>query len=621
MADKNTLIIEVDLDASKVKGDLDKFQKKADKTGTKIGKSFEKGMSSVKSKTLALAGTAAAMGAAYLTALAGRQVIDAAARQQVAVNKLETALKTAGSFSVSASKDFQKFASQLQKTSTIGDETTLEMLGFAKSLGLTNQQAKEIVSASADMSKALGIEMRSAVVNTAKTLSGMKGELGELVPSLRNLTAEQLKAGDGIKLLRKQFAGSAAGELNTFSGATESLGNVWADFQEQIGNVIVKSPAVLKVIGYLKEGVLGLIDSIEKMSSGDLIGSMIVNLAEFGGALNTFVVLPLELTFNAVKVVFNGIMTFINSAVATVGDALGAIADVGQFLGFESEMLVAFQTFRDSSKEVLDDTVESTQKSYKKLFDFKAADSIDGVVEKLKGLGTVSKETSKVMSKSMTDIDKKIGDTSKSISINMNQVMANGIANAAMSIGNALANGENAFDAFGAAVLNVIGDVAISVGKQMIAMGVALEALRFGFAALSGLGAIAAGVALVLVGSLMKSASGNLSGAATSAANSSLGGGGSAPAPSYASTGPTLAAAAAQPAEQEPDIPQASDLIPQVEGTLVDDEGPGDLFEAGPQVIVNVDTLVEDDSGSKIVELINQAFDTQGTVINKRAIA
>lgn len=612
MADDNTLIIEVDLDATKVKGDLDKFQKNAKKTGGKIGKSFEKGLGSVKTKTLALAGTAAAMGAAYLTALAGRQVIDAAARQEAAVNKLNTALKTVGDFSVEASNDFQKFASNLQNTTTVGDEATLEMLGFAKSLGVTNQQAKDIVTAATDMSKALNIDMRTAVEQTAKTLSGMQGRIASLVPEMKGLTAEQLKAGEGVLFLKKQFAGAAAGELNTFAGATESLSNVWGDFQEEIGNVIVKSPTVLKIIGFLKEGILSLIDSMSELATGDLIGSMIVGLAEFGKAVNTFVVMPLEFTFNLVKTVFNGIMTFINSAVASVGDALGAIADVGQYLGFESEMLVAFQTFRDSSKEVLDESVLNTQESYKKMFDFSAADKIDGVINKLKELGSTSTQTAKVTSKAMQSFEKQTKTTSKNVTVNVKSVLENGIVSAAMNIGTALASGESAFDAFGGSILAIMGDVAISVGKQLLLLGLGIDALMASFAAFTGAFAIGAGIALIALGGLMKSASGSLSSSASGAAKAAVSGGGGASS-SYATT---------TTAPPEEILPQENDLIPQTTGTLIDEEdGPAELVESGPQVIVNVDTLVEDDSGSKIVELINNAFDTQGTVINKRAIA
>lgn len=84
------------------------------------------------------------------------------------------------------------------------------------------------------------------------------------------------------------------------------------------------------------------------------------------------------------------------------------------------------------------------------------------------------------------------------------------------AIGNALASGENVFAAFGQAALASIGDVLVQFGKLTIAAGVAALGLN---AALSNptnpgaaLAAIAAGTALVAVGSAVKKFSANLGG-------------------------------------------------------------------------------------------------------------
>ena len=89
----------------------------------------------------------------------------------------------------------------------------------------------------------MGISLESAVMNTTKTLSGMQGELGEKLPAaFKDLTAEQLKAGEGIKFIREQFKGTAEQEADTLTGSLAQLTNAFGDLQEQLGSAL--APAI-----------------------------------------------------------------------------------------------------------------------------------------------------------------------------------------------------------------------------------------------------------------------------------------------------------------------------------------------------------------------------------------
>jgi hypothetical protein len=78
--------------------------------------------------------------------------------------------------------------------------------------------------------------------------------------------------------------------------------------------------------------------------------------------------------------------------------------------------------------------------------------------------------------------------------------LARGIAGGIQNIVQSLAAGENAFKNLGKFILGTIGDLAIQLGQFFIAEGIAVEALN----AVSGTGAIAAGAALVALGTLLK---------------------------------------------------------------------------------------------------------------------
>ena len=149
-------------------------------------------------------------------------------------------------------------ASALQKVSVFGDEATIAQMGFLASIGFTEEKIKEVIPVAMDLASATGMSLESAVRNTAKTFSGMAGELGELVPQIRNLTAEQMKAGDAVKVMGELFGGQAKAQAETYAGSVEQLKNDLGDMAESIGEIVIPvfeklSPHIKMTIDFWKE--------------------------------------------------------------------------------------------------------------------------------------------------------------------------------------------------------------------------------------------------------------------------------------------------------------------------------------------------------------------------------
>lgn len=251
MAEKNRLEIEVLLD-DKASKSLDNIQKKTDAFSDKVKKNF-----------VEIAAKTALVITAFKTfEKAISSVVEAASRQEDAVKKLNTQLEINGQYTAELSDYLIRYADELQSTTRFSNDAIIKQEAFAMAMGASADQAKQIVKVSADMAASLNIDLNAATRNVTKTLGGFAGELGEVIPSLKNLTQEQLRAGEGVNLLATLFAGAAQKDAQTFSGSIDQLKNAWDDFNKTIGNFLINNPVVKEAITGLTNGIQQLIKEI-----------------------------------------------------------------------------------------------------------------------------------------------------------------------------------------------------------------------------------------------------------------------------------------------------------------------------------------------------------------------
>lgn len=183
---------------------------------------------------------------APLTAAAGASVHLADVQMQ-AEKRLLTALK--GREDVQ--KRLIKQAGELQSRSILGDEVIIGQQAYLAALGLTEQQINDIIEASAQLSAANpNMSFESAVMNLAKTFSGLSGELGESVSGLRDLTAEEMKNGAAVQFVLDNYKGFAETVARTGLGPLGQLKGVLGDLAEEFGFVLM--PYIQSFVEWLK---------------------------------------------------------------------------------------------------------------------------------------------------------------------------------------------------------------------------------------------------------------------------------------------------------------------------------------------------------------------------------
>jgi hypothetical protein len=190
--------------------------------------------------------------------------IDAAQQQEDAIKKISQALRASGEFTKGAVKDFEEYASQIQKVSKFGDEVVLSQLAIAKSFGATNDQAKNLIQAAINLEATFGGSLEERVQQLGQTLTGTAGRLGRIIPEFQSLTKEQLRSGDALDLINQKFAGAGAAQLESYSGRVKSLSNALGDLQEEIGFSITKSTSWNSIIELTKRSIESITETIQR---------------------------------------------------------------------------------------------------------------------------------------------------------------------------------------------------------------------------------------------------------------------------------------------------------------------------------------------------------------------
>lgn len=584
-----------------IEGQLKKLEDSASQTGKKLDQSLADGFEKrIKTSFSSIAKAAAVAGAAIIASLgyALAKSVEAAGEEQDAINRLNQSLANAGTFSQQASQDILDFATQLQATTTIADDAAIGMVALARNFARSNEEAVKLTQAAVELSAATGIGLEQAVEGLGKSLTGNAGRLAQQVPLLKAFSEEQLKAGKALDAVLARFGGSAAAQVNTFNGAFAQLKNTFGDFQEAIGNLIVKSPGLVAAFRFISQTIMQLTKSLSDLGNS--------NEDVFGAFLQKAV----DVT-NFLVGIFGPIIEVIINRIGQLARALGALA--AAFVQFVTgEFAAAATTFQegvvteifDLNDEVLKTSGTEAAQSFlgglsnaiatapPLTEDFKNNVNNNIVAPMDDAVKSVNffDEVYNAVANRVAISSQKITVAFKQVKQAMFQNLVTGVQSAFSSIGSALVKGENVFAAFGKAILGMFGDIALQLGQFYLLLGIGNLWLNPGAAA----GQIAAGIGLSILGGALKALAG--------------GGGGGASAPSTASTGGGVGGGGFS--------------------SGVGDSAMGlnepERQDPGTQVAVNIQGNVLGDKrtlGREIAQALNEAFESDGAIIAKGAVA
>jgi len=113
------------------------------------------------------------------------------------------------------------------------------------SSGVGFNRLQDAIKGAIGFSVTFGTTLEEAGFAIARSMRGSSRELGGLIPEIRTLSVEQLKAGDAIEILAKKLGGAGAADRATFAGATAAAKNALTSFMETLGRFVLTKDVLL----------------------------------------------------------------------------------------------------------------------------------------------------------------------------------------------------------------------------------------------------------------------------------------------------------------------------------------------------------------------------------------
>lgn len=251
--------------------------------------------------------------------------VGAAAEAQKSLTSLNFALAQSGIYSKDVSTRFQAFAEELQGTTAFEDDLILKNAALIQSLAnLDESGLKRATAAALDLSAGLagkGLSVEAASEALGKAANGNVTALQKMGLQIQKGRDDAETFANALRAVETQFGGAARSQVQTYSGAVSQASNSFGNLTEEIGNFIVKNPAVISVINEASKIFQELTNQLQ--ANDNLIVSLSETFVSFI-RVSAFLVTMLDTTIRVFQTLF-GIIEIGLAVFAPLGYAFSAL--------------------------------------------------------------------------------------------------------------------------------------------------------------------------------------------------------------------------------------------------------------------------------------------------------
>ena len=205
---------------------------------------LERKTDSLKKSTLSLSQITGALAAAYVVVKASMAAIKGVGQlnaaydtQTEAVKGLEVALRLQGAAVDVESKRLQAFASDMQKLTGIGDESTIAMMKQAAMLGVATDQLDDMAKAGIGLGEVMGTSAESGMESMRRATEGNFMQFERTFPAMRQMATDAEKLAFLSEMAAKGLTAKAeAGDR--VAGMGQRASGAVGDLMESVGALL-----------------------------------------------------------------------------------------------------------------------------------------------------------------------------------------------------------------------------------------------------------------------------------------------------------------------------------------------------------------------------------------------
>jgi hypothetical protein len=197
--------------------------------------------------------------AGLLAGLAGLATINRAIREATEAMEAQRRLSVALGDNVDQMGRIQQQAERISRTTVFDDDQIVATASAMLNRGVALERLSEAIEATVNTAAALGNDLDATGAQIAEMLGGtLPRELAKAVPALKALSAQELKNGDGLRILNREYKDFAA------NLAGDALGRIAIE-QNKIGNELAKVGEVL--LGLKADALTTVREELEKLTT------------------------------------------------------------------------------------------------------------------------------------------------------------------------------------------------------------------------------------------------------------------------------------------------------------------------------------------------------------------
>lgn len=147
-------------------------------------------------------------------------------------------------------------AEQFSNTTKYSGGLITEMEALLVTVGqVLPADMKGALTAATDLASGLGIDLEQATTAVAKAFAGNSDSLRKFGIDINDARLQAEGMPYVLDAINERVGGQAQGEMDTYAGKVEAMGNKWDDVKESFGEIIVRSPLVSAAL----DGVTGAV--------------------------------------------------------------------------------------------------------------------------------------------------------------------------------------------------------------------------------------------------------------------------------------------------------------------------------------------------------------------------